>query len=65
MYLRVPAADDGATLERPETPPEPSSNVPFRPDPQFVERAALTDQIRAKLSVPAGRAALVGLGGVG
>jgi hypothetical protein len=65
VYLRVPAADDGATLELPEKPPEPSSNVPFHPDPQFVERAALTNQIRAKLSVPAGRAALVGLGGVG
>jgi hypothetical protein len=57
--------DDGATLERPETPPEPSFNIPFQPDPQFVERAGLTDQIRAKLSVLAGRTALVGLGGVG
>jgi hypothetical protein len=65
LYLLVLAADDGATIARPETPPEPSSNVPFHPDPQFVERAALTDQIRAKLSVPAGRAALMGLGGVG
>jgi hypothetical protein len=59
------AANDSMTLEHPETLPEPSSNVPFHRDPQFVERAALTDQIRAKLSVPAGRAALVGIGGVG
>ncbi|TKA78941.1 hypothetical protein B0A55_09240 [Friedmanniomyces simplex] len=51
--------------ERPETPPKPSSNVPFRRDPHYVERATLTDQLRAKLLVPAGRAALVGLGGVG
>ncbi|KAK3655914.1 hypothetical protein LTR22_010072, partial [Elasticomyces elasticus] len=51
--------------DRPETPPQPSSNVPFRRDPHFVERAPLADQIRAKLSEPAGRAALVGLGGVG
>ncbi|KAK5128140.1 hypothetical protein LTR08_004176 [Meristemomyces frigidus] len=51
--------------ERPETPPKPSSNVPFRRDPHFVKRTTLTDQLRAKLLVPAGRAALVGLGGVG
>ncbi|KAK3618441.1 hypothetical protein LTR22_026378 [Elasticomyces elasticus] len=51
--------------ERPETPPQPSSNVPFRRDPHFVERPTLTGQIRAKLSVPGGRAALVGLGGIG
>ncbi|KAK5711317.1 hypothetical protein LTR17_018488 [Elasticomyces elasticus] len=51
--------------ERPETPPQPSSNVPFRHDPHFVERATLTDEIRAKLSILGGRAALVGLGGVG
>ena len=64
-YLPVLAANECATLERPETPPEPSFNVPFDRDPQFVERAGLTGQIRTKLSVPAGRAALVGLGGVG
>ncbi|TKA22974.1 hypothetical protein B0A54_18002 [Friedmanniomyces endolithicus] len=49
--------------ERPETPPEPASQVPFRRDPHFVERARLTNQIRAKLFEPAGRAALVELGG--
>jgi hypothetical protein len=54
-----------ALLEQPEMPPKPSSNIPFRRDPDFVERVTLTDQIRAKLTVPAGRAALVGLGGVG
>ncbi|KAK0842868.1 hypothetical protein LTS02_016317 [Friedmanniomyces endolithicus] len=58
-------ANRDVLLERPETPPEPSSQVPFRRDPHFVERARLTDQIRAKLLEPAGRAALVGLGGVG
>ena len=59
-------ANDGArTRERPETLPQPSSNVPFRRDPEFVERPALTDQIHDKISAPAGRAALVGLGGVG
>ncbi|KAK3614340.1 hypothetical protein LTR22_027819 [Elasticomyces elasticus] len=64
-WLSVLPANNRATLERPETLPEPSSNVPFRLDRHFLERAALTDRIRAKLSVPAGRAALVGLGGVG
>jgi hypothetical protein len=44
---------------------KPFSNVPFRRDPNFVERTQLTDQMRAKLLVPAGRAALVGLGGIG
>ncbi|KAF2717430.1 TPR-like protein [Polychaeton citri CBS 116435] len=49
----------------PETLPKPSSNIPFRRDPDFVDRVTITNQIRAKLSVPAARAALVGLGGVG
>ncbi|KAK0926699.1 hypothetical protein LTR29_017807 [Friedmanniomyces endolithicus] len=58
-------ANRDVLLERPETPPEPASQVPFRRDPHFVERARLTNQIRAKLFEPAGRAALVELGGVG
>jgi hypothetical protein len=65
MYMRVLAADGDATIERPETLPQPSSNVPFYLDPEFVERAALTDQVRARLSLTANSAALVGLGGVG
>ena len=63
-YMRL-AADDSATLERPETPPKPSSNVPFRRDPHFVDRGTLLDQIREKCATPASRIALVGLGGVG
>nr|POF18034.1 vegetative incompatibility protein het-e-1 [Quercus suber] len=54
-----------ALLEQPEVLPTPSSNVPFRRDPNFVERPALTEQIDVKLMVPSGRVALVGLGGVG
>ncbi|KAK0316452.1 hypothetical protein LTR01_000200 [Friedmanniomyces endolithicus] len=50
---------------RPETPPRASSNVPFRRDPEFVDRKKLFDQINVKLSTPGARAALVGLGGVG
>ncbi|PYI16152.1 TPR-like protein [Aspergillus violaceofuscus CBS 115571] len=51
--------------ERPETPPHPLSTVPFRRDPDFVDRGTLLDQIREKCSAPASRIALVGLGGVG
>ncbi|RLM02013.1 hypothetical protein CFD26_109123 [Aspergillus turcosus] len=51
--------------ERPETPPSPLSNVPFRRDPDFVERGTLLDRIQEKCLAPASRIALVGLGGVG
>ncbi|KAF1941163.1 hypothetical protein EJ02DRAFT_466751 [Clathrospora elynae] len=50
---------------RPETPSSPSCTVPFRRDPDFVDRGPLLDQIRKQCSVPASRVALVGLGGVG
>jgi hypothetical protein len=59
------AADDNATLERPETPPKPSSTVPFRRDQDFVERGELLSQIEQKCAVPGSWTALVGLGGVG
>ncbi|KAK3646859.1 hypothetical protein LTR56_008347 [Elasticomyces elasticus] len=48
----------GELLERAETPPEPTSNVPFRRDPDFIERGDLLDQIHAKISQPAARVAL-------
>ncbi|KAJ5827894.1 hypothetical protein N7447_004657 [Penicillium robsamsonii] len=51
--------------ERPETPPTPLSTVPFRRDPDFVSRDTLLGRIHEKLSVPASRMALVGVGGVG
>lgn len=53
------------TLERPETPPLPLSNVPFPRDPHHVIRDPLLHEIHAKSSVPGSRIALVGLGGVG
>ena len=53
------------SLERPETPPQPSCFVPFRRDPDFVDRGTLLDQICERCSGPASRVALVGLGGVG
>ncbi|KAF2818262.1 hypothetical protein CC86DRAFT_309553, partial [Ophiobolus disseminans] len=43
----------------------PSCFVPFRRDPDFVDRGTLLDQIRERCAAPASRVALVGLGGVG
>ncbi|KAJ5661492.1 uncharacterized protein N7477_009108 [Penicillium maclennaniae] len=53
------------TLDPPETPPSPLSTVPFRRDPDFVDRGTLLDQIHEKGSIPGSRIALIGLGGVG
>ncbi|KAF2022398.1 TPR-like protein [Aaosphaeria arxii CBS 175.79] len=43
----------------------PSCVIPFRRDPEFVDRGTLLDDIQEKCSTPASRVALVGLGGVG
>ncbi|KAF2818128.1 hypothetical protein CC86DRAFT_450642 [Ophiobolus disseminans] len=51
--------------DRPETPPQPSCFVPFRRDPDYVDRGTLLDQVRERCAEPASRVALVGLGGVG
>ncbi|CAI7579949.1 unnamed protein product [Penicillium pancosmium] len=51
--------------ERPETPPNPLSTVPFAHDPDFVCRITLLQSIHEKGSNPGSRIALVGLGGVG
>ncbi|KAJ5122605.1 hypothetical protein N7526_009542 [Penicillium atrosanguineum] len=51
--------------ERPETPPNPLSTVPYARDPDFVSRDTLLNRIHEKSSVPGSRIALVGLGGVG
>ncbi|CAI6234983.1 unnamed protein product [Periconia digitata] len=58
----VPVADQ---LPPPPYPsPVPSSTVPFRRDPNFVDLKLLAE-IEIKLGKPASRLALVGLGGVG
>lgn len=49
----------------PATLPDPSSSIPFRRDPDFIDRGAILDQIHQKCALPASRTALVGLGGVG
>ncbi|KAF2105028.1 purine and uridine phosphorylase [Rhizodiscina lignyota] len=45
--------------------PRPVFTVPFRRDPDFVNRGDILKQIDERCSQPAGRVALVGLGGVG
>ncbi|OAG08426.1 uncharacterized protein CC84DRAFT_1203804 [Paraphaeosphaeria sporulosa] len=50
---------------RPEAPPAPFCAIPFRRDPDFVDRGTLLDQVREKCAAPASCIALVGLGGVG
>lgn len=49
----------------PYTSPKPLSTVPFRRDPDFVDRGDILAQIDQRCSQPGGRAALFGLGGVG
>ncbi|KAL8310426.1 hypothetical protein RB597_010317 [Gaeumannomyces tritici] len=51
--------------ERPETPPQPFATIPFARDPDFIDRGDILDQLRQRCSEPAGRVALVGLGGIG
>lgn len=52
------------SIEESPTKPNPSSNVPFRRDPDIVDRDILA-KVDKKCSKPAFRVALVGLGGVG
>lgn len=52
-------------LERPETPTNPLSTVPFPRDLDFVSRDTLLRRIHEKSLVLGSRIALVGLGGVG
>ena len=60
----TPANVDLAPVERPETPPPPSSGVPFRRDNDFVDRGNLLGLIDEQCTESASRVALVGIGGV-
>ncbi|USP77112.1 kinesin [Curvularia clavata] len=51
--------------ERRETPPPPSIVIPFRRDADFIERGTILDRVEQICAATDGRAALVGLGGVG
>ena len=48
-----------------DRPAQPSFVVPFRRDTDFVDRDDLLSRVDERCSQPAGRAALIGLGGVG
>ncbi|KAJ5030679.1 hypothetical protein PSV08DRAFT_358843 [Bipolaris maydis] len=63
--INNPGVYNEGPSKRPETPPEPSINVPFPRDPDFVDHGTLLDQISKRCAAPASRVALVGLGGVG
>lgn len=54
-----------ASSERAETPPKPFATIPFSRDRDFVDRGDILNQLRQRCSEPAGRVALVGLGGIG
>ena len=62
---RIGQANTLDLVSPPQAPPKPFSTVPFRRDPDFVGRGDILAQIQERCSQPAGRAALVGLGGVG
>ncbi|KAH8724692.1 putative kinesin [Phaeosphaeriaceae sp. PMI808] len=51
-------------IARPETA-RPTCVIPFRRDPDFIDRGTLLDEVQKKCLAPASRVALVGLGGVG
>ena len=51
--------------ERPETPPQPFATIPFVRDCDFIDRGDILEQVSQRCSEPAGRVALVGLGGIG
>lgn len=52
--------------ERPSSPPNPKSTlVPYYDDGDFIERGEILQRIEELCSRRAGRAALVGLSGVG
>ncbi|XWW96109.1 hypothetical protein V2A60_004079 [Cordyceps javanica] len=53
------------THDQPEEAPVPFSLMPFSRDPDFIARGDILDQIATHCGQAAGRAALVGLGGVG
>ena len=52
------------TVKQPAEP-APLFEVPFSRDPDYIHRGVLVDELYTKLSVPAARVALVGLGGIG
>ncbi|KIX02678.1 uncharacterized protein Z518_08620 [Rhinocladiella mackenziei CBS 650.93] len=64
-FLEEWRSADRPTQDISEIPLHPSLLIPFRRDPDFVDRGALLDKIHKRCSVQGSRTALVGLGGVG
>lgn len=52
------------SAERPSTP-EPFINIPFKHDPNYVDRTSITNEIRDRFAQGYWKVALVGLGGIG
>jgi hypothetical protein len=53
------------STNRSNSQPTPSLNVPFNRDPDFIDRPDILTWINARSTAQSGRAALIGLGGVG
>jgi hypothetical protein len=58
------AHDMSPLLEQNEAQPQPFPSIPFRRDPDFIDREGILEEMKQCCS-PAGRVALFGLGGVG
>jgi hypothetical protein len=59
------STDQSLAIEAPELSPNPlSTALPFGRDPDYVQQGSLLKELRLKLS-RSGRAALVGMGGIG
>lgn len=58
------AHDKSPPIERNEAQPQPFPSIPFRRDPDFIDREGILEQMNQCCS-PAGRVALFGLGSVG
>ncbi|RFU78060.1 kinesin light chain [Trichoderma arundinaceum] len=62
---RAMGTEEFHSSQRLETLPRSAGSVPFRRDPDFINRGDILDQIGRCCLEPAGRVALVGPGGVG
>jgi hypothetical protein len=51
--------------KQPEKQPDRIFAVPFGPDPDYIHRGSIEEELYSKLSVSTARVALVGLGGIG
>ena len=64
LSLTHPVKTSPTAAERPSSPVKPFSNVPFAQDPDYIDRASISNELQHRL-LPGARLALVGLGGAG